>query len=92
MDYPYDVRMGIDKLNAFKAIMHSGYLYMKMLGPTKVISVFENQEGVKRAERNWTIGRRTVHNIDDTGQIKHQKEPKSRRRPHLWITKESTHF
>jgi hypothetical protein len=85
--------MGIGKLNAFKAIMHLGYLYMKMLGPTKVILVFENQEGVRRAERNWTIERRTLHNIDETrDKLSTKRNQKSRRRPHLWITKESSHF
>ena len=66
IDYPYNAIFDRGVLNAFKAIVHSGYLCMEMAGPAGVITIHENQEAARRAERNIAHENKNIHNIEDT--------------------------
>jgi hypothetical protein len=43
MVYPYIAIMGRGSINKFEAAIHGLYLYMKILGPQGVITVYGNQ-------------------------------------------------
>ena len=64
MGYPYNAIFVRGTLNAFEAIVHSGYLCIKMPGPSGVITVHGSQEDARRAERNITPGNKNIHSIE----------------------------
>jgi hypothetical protein len=64
MDYPYNAIIGQGTLNAFKAILHSAYLCMKIPSDQCPIVVHGIQEAARRAEGNWTDSK-AIHNIDE---------------------------
>jgi hypothetical protein len=54
MEYPYNAINGRGTLNAFEAILHPAYLYMKIHSEQGPIAVHRSQEATRRAEGSWT--------------------------------------
>jgi hypothetical protein len=76
MEYPYNAIIGRGTLNAFEAILHPTYLYMKIPSEQGPIVVHGSQEAAKRAEGSWTDSK-AIHNIDEAEayqQYKHKRE------------------
>jgi hypothetical protein len=63
--YPYNAIFGRNTINKFTAVIHQGYMLMKIPTATGVISVYDNQEEARRAERNTSVHNRQVHVIDE---------------------------
>jgi hypothetical protein len=64
MDYPYNAIIRRGTLNAFEAILHLAYLFMKIPSDQGPIVVHGSQEAARRDEGNWTNSR-VIHNIDE---------------------------
>jgi hypothetical protein len=64
MEYPYNAIIGQGTLNAFKAILHPAYLYMKIPSEQGPIAVHRSQEATRRAEGSW-MDSKAIHNIDE---------------------------
>jgi hypothetical protein len=63
-------------LNAFKAILHPAYLFMKIPLDQGPIAVHGSQEAARRTEGNW-IDSKAIHNIDEAKvhqQYKHKRD------------------
>ena len=76
MEYPYNAIIGRGTLNAFEAILHSAYLYMKITSEQGPIVVHGSQEAARRAKGSWTDSK-AIHNIDGAKacqQYKHKRE------------------
>jgi hypothetical protein len=63
--YPYNAIFGRNTINKFVAIIHQGYLLMKIPTAVGVISVYGSQEEARRAKRNTSVHNRQVHVIDE---------------------------
>jgi hypothetical protein len=63
--YPYNAIFGRNTINKFAAVIHQGYLLMKIPTATGVISVYGSQEEALCAERNTSVRNRQVHVIDE---------------------------
>ena len=57
IDYPYNAIIRRGTFNAFEAILHLTYLYMKIPSDQGPIVMHGSQEAAKRAEGNWTYFR-----------------------------------
>jgi hypothetical protein len=76
MEYPYNAIIGRGILNAFEAILHPAYLYMKIPSDQGPIVVHGSQVAARRAEGNWTCSK-AIHNIDEAEahqQYKHKRD------------------
>jgi hypothetical protein len=76
MEYPYNAIIGRWTLNAFEAILHLAYLWMKIPSEQGPIAVHGSQEAARRAEGSWTDSK-AIHNIDEVEahqQYKHKRE------------------
>jgi hypothetical protein len=76
MEYLYNAIIGRGTLNAFEAILHLAYLYMKIPSEQGPIAVHGSQEAARRVEGNWTDSK-AIHNIDEAEahqQYKHKRE------------------
>jgi hypothetical protein len=63
-------------LNTFKAILHSGYLYLKVPATFSIIKVFGSQKEARNIERGFTPGHKNVHFLrEDTEQHKQEQPP-----------------
>jgi hypothetical protein len=56
--YPYKAIFGRNTVNKFAAVIHQGYLLMKIPTAAGVISVYGSQEKARRAERNTSVHNR----------------------------------
>jgi hypothetical protein len=63
--YPYNAIFGRNTIKKFAAVIHQGYLLMKIPTAARVISVYGSQEEARRAERNTSVHNRQVHIIDE---------------------------
>jgi hypothetical protein len=63
--YPYNAIFGRNTINKFAAVIHQGYLLMKIPMAAGVISVYGSQEEARRAERNTSVHNRQVHVINE---------------------------
>jgi hypothetical protein len=63
--YLYNAIFGRNTINKFAAVIHQGYLLMKIPTAAGVISVYGSQEEARRAERNTSVHNRQVHVIDE---------------------------
>jgi hypothetical protein len=63
--YPYNAIFGRNTINKFAAVIHQGYLLMKIPTTVGVISVYGSQEEARRAERNTSAHNRQVHVINE---------------------------
>jgi hypothetical protein len=63
--YPYNAIFVRNTINKFAAVIHQGYLLMKIPTATGVISVYVSQEEARRAERNTSVHNRQVHVINE---------------------------
>jgi hypothetical protein len=63
--YPYNAIFRRSTINKFATVIHQGYLLMKILTATGVISVYGSQEEARRAEQNISVHNRQVHVIDE---------------------------
>jgi hypothetical protein len=63
--YPYNAIFGRNTINKFAAVIHQGYLLMKIPMAAGVISVYGSQEEAQRAERNTSVHNRQVHVINE---------------------------
>jgi hypothetical protein len=63
--YPYNSIFGRNTINKFAAVIHQGYLLMKIPTAAGVISVYGSQEKARRAERNTSVHNRQVHVINE---------------------------
>jgi hypothetical protein len=63
--YPYNAIFGRNTINKFVAVIHQGYLLMKIPTAAGVISVYVSQEEARRAERNTSVNNRQVHVINE---------------------------
>jgi hypothetical protein len=76
MEYPYNAIIGRGTLNAFEAILHPAYLYMKIRSDQGPIVVHGSQEAARRAKGSWTDSK-AIHNIDEAKahqQYKYKRE------------------
>jgi hypothetical protein len=62
--YLYNAIFGRNTINKFAAVIHQGYLLMKIPTVTGVISVYDSQEEARRAEWNTSVHRQ-VHVINE---------------------------
>jgi hypothetical protein len=63
--YPYNAIFGRNTINKFIAVIHQGYLLMKIPTTAGVISLYDSQEVAQRAERTTSVHNRQVHVIDE---------------------------
>jgi hypothetical protein len=63
--YPYNAIFGRNTINKFAAVIHQGYLLMKIPTAAGVILVYGSQEEARRAERNTSVHTRQVHVINE---------------------------
>jgi hypothetical protein len=63
--YPYNAIFGLNTINKFAAVIHQGYLLMKIPTAAGVISVYGSQEEARRAEWNTSVHNRQMHVIDE---------------------------
>jgi hypothetical protein len=63
--YPYNAIFGRNTINKFAAVIHQGYLLMKIPTTAGVILVYGSQEEARRAERNTSVHNRQVHVINE---------------------------
>jgi hypothetical protein len=63
--YPYNAIFDRNTINKFAAVIHQGYLLMKLPTAVGVISVYGSQEEAQRDERNTSVHNRQVHVIDE---------------------------
>jgi hypothetical protein len=63
--YPYNAIFDRNTINKFAAVIHQGYLLMKIPTAVGVISVYGSQEEAQRDERNTSVHNRQVHVIDE---------------------------
>jgi hypothetical protein len=63
--YPYNAIFGRNTINKFAAIIHQGYLLMKIPTAAGVISVYGSQEEARKAEHNTSVHNRQVHVINE---------------------------
>jgi hypothetical protein len=77
--YPYNVIFGRNTINKFAAVIHQGYLLMKIPTAAGVISVYGSQEEARRVERNTSVHNRKVHFIDEDegGEVVPEAEQKA---------------
>jgi hypothetical protein len=61
MVYPYNTIMGRGSINKFEVAIHGLYIYMKILGPQGVITVYDDQQIARNIERDFVPGQRNVH-------------------------------
>jgi hypothetical protein len=61
MHYPYDTIFGSELLNTFEAVLHTGYLYLKVSTTFKIILVFGSQKDARNIEQGFTPGHKNVH-------------------------------
>jgi hypothetical protein len=62
---PYNAIFGHNTINKFVAVIHQGYLLMKIPTAAGVSSVYGSQEEARRAERNTSVHNRQMHVIDE---------------------------
>jgi hypothetical protein len=63
--YPYNTIFGRGFLNTFEAVLHSLYLYLKILATQGVISVHGNQKDAGNIEQGFAPGHRNVNCLQD---------------------------
>jgi hypothetical protein len=63
--YPYNAIFGRNTINKFVAVIHQGYMLMKIPTAAGVISVYGSQKEARRAERNMSVHNRQVHVINE---------------------------
>jgi hypothetical protein len=63
--YPYNAIFGRNTIKKFAAVIHQGYLLMKIPTAAGVISVYGSQEEARRAECNMSVHNRQVHVINE---------------------------
>jgi hypothetical protein len=61
MVYPYNAIMGRGSINKFEVAIHRLYLWMKILGPQCMITVYGNQQTACNIERDFVPRQRNVH-------------------------------
>jgi hypothetical protein len=77
MEYPYNAIIGRGTLNAFKAILHPAYLWMKIPSEQGPIAVHGSQEAARRAEGSWTDSK-AIHNIDEAEAYQQYKQKREK--------------
>ena len=63
MLYNYNAIFGGGVTNIFSAVVHPGYLCMKLPSAKGVIAVYDNQDLARIAEETATLGQKNVHNL-----------------------------
>jgi hypothetical protein len=63
--YPYNAIFGRNTINKFVAVIHQGYLLLKIPTAAWVILVYGSQEEARSAERNTSVHNRQVHVINE---------------------------
>ena len=63
MLYNYNSIFGQGVTNIFSAILHPGYLCMKLCSTRGVIAIYGNQDLARIAEETATPGQKNVHNL-----------------------------
>ena len=63
MLYNYNAIFGWGVTNIFSAVLHPGYLYMKLHFARGVIAVYDNQDLARIVEETATLGQKNVHNL-----------------------------
>ena len=63
MLYNYNTIFGRGVTNIFSAVLHPGYLSMKMPSAGGVIAVYENQDLARIPEETVALGQKNVHNL-----------------------------
>jgi hypothetical protein len=75
MLYNYNAIFGRGVTNVFSAVLHLGYLCMKLPSTKGIIAVYANQDLTRIAEETTTPGQKNVHNLDK--EKPKDKEPSS---------------
>ena len=63
MLYNYNAIFSRGVTNIFSAVLHSGYLYMKLPSARGVIAVYGNQDLARIAEETSNLGQKNGHNL-----------------------------
>jgi hypothetical protein len=63
--YPYNAIFRRGLLNTFEAVVHLGYLCLKIPATFGVISVFESQKGARNIEQGLTPGHKNLHFLQE---------------------------
>jgi hypothetical protein len=78
MYYPYNGILGRGFLNKFEAVIHQGYLCVKIPATQWVITIWGHQNDGRNLERGRTPGQRNVHALDEAVKGKEVvKQPKA---------------
>jgi hypothetical protein len=75
MVYPYNAIIGQGSINKFEAVIHGLYLYMKILGPQGVITVYGNQQTTRNIERDFIPSQRNVHCLTTQHEVSEATRP-----------------
>ena len=78
INYPYKAIFGRNTLVKFTAVIHQSYLCMKLPTAGGIVTVFGNQEEVRRCEDNASTANKNVHIIetpDEDNEAASSEEP-----------------
>lgn len=73
MYYSYNAIFGCRVTNIFSAVIHLGYLCMKLPTTKGIIAVYDDQDSARAAESTTTPGQKNVHNLSK--EKSNNKEP-----------------
>jgi hypothetical protein len=65
-------------LNTFEAILHSGYLCLKVPAIFDIITIFGGQKEARHIERGFATGHKNMHFLREVTQRREQVQPPSK--------------
>jgi hypothetical protein len=80
MNYPYNAIFGRGLLNTLEVVLHSLYLYLKVLAALGVISIHGSQKDTRNIEQGFALGHMNVNRLQDekaesgSGDVKSKNE------------------
>jgi hypothetical protein len=72
MHYSYNVIFGRGLLNTFEAILHSGYLCLKVSPTFEIILVFDSQKDTRNIEQGFAPDHKNVYFVREESEQYHQ--------------------
>jgi hypothetical protein len=76
MYYNYNAIFGRGVTNYFNAVIHPGYLCMKLPTTKDIVAVYGNQDNATAAKGIATLGQRNMHNLSKEKEKEKEKEKK----------------
>lgn len=76
MFYGYNTIFGHGVTNAFSAVLHPGYLYMKLPAPRGIIAVYRDQNSTRIADDTIAPGHKNVHHLEERDKADEERTTK----------------